>query len=128
MAAIIVPQITAPATFEQVTDEQGRLVLLPAATVAHLRAQGITSVVVTLNLAPEQPPRRWLTVTEAAQLHMTDVDGLTLENAQVRITRACNAGRVHCDGKGAQRRIEPNSLDAWRLAERERNLSRHDAD
>jgi len=54
------------------------------------------------------------------------VDGMNLHRAIVKISRACNAGRIASEGAAFKRRLEPNSLDAWRLAEREKDLARAD--
>lgn len=122
MADRIIPETTAPTHYVELTDREGRLVLLPLATVRSLRSVGQTSITMTIDLTSE-PSQPWLTVTEAARLHLEDVDGMTLERAKVKICRACEQGIVLSNGKGIQRRIEPNSLAAWRLKERERNLA-----
>ena len=64
----------------------------------------------------------WITVTEAAQRHTTDRDDLSLETAKVRVTRAASRGAFRATGEGRDRRIDPISFDAWRLAEREADL------
>jgi DNA-binding response OmpR family regulator len=68
---------------------------------------------------------RWLTVTQGAHLLLNDVDGIVLENAKARVSRAASAGRFRTNAKhGAHRRIEPISFDAWRLKQRDINLDR----
>ena len=121
-----IADILAPASFCQLTDAEGRLILLPAATVDHFRQAGHSTVTLTIALdpgRPARPARPWLTLREAATLHVTDVDGMNLHRAEVKIGRACDSGAVKSERIGQKRRIEPDSLDAWRLAERERNLN-----
>ena len=112
--------------YMQVADSDGRLWLIPAATRNHLLANGISSLTVTIGLNPAQPPQPWLTVSEAARLHVSDVDGINLRAATMKIPRACTKGQIVCSGTNSRRRIEPNSLDAWRLEQREKNLDRRD--
>ena len=128
MAEPSIPDTRAEAQFVQLADAEGRLVLLPAATVQHFRMSGMTSINVTIDLSSAKPARPWLTVTEAAHLHLDDVDGMTLKRAKVRISRACDAAKIVCRDKGTDRRIEPDSFSAWRLAERESNLDDKDFD
>lgn len=125
MATFSIPETTATTHYVELADSEGRLVLLPRATVDAVLAAGRTSIVMTISLTAE-PPQPWLTVTEAAKLHLDDVDGLTLPVAQAKVSRACRDGKVVSTGEGTLRRIDPKSLAAWRLQERERNLSRLD--
>lgn len=75
-------------------------------------------------VAPPPTETEWLTVTEAGRLVMTDFPHLGLEPAKVRVSRAASAGHVTTNGRaGRDRRIERQSLDAWRLAERNRDLA-----
>ena len=126
MAATDTPRTHAEIEFVQLADSEGRLLLLPTATVEHYLAAGVALLNLSVNLQPDRAPREWLTATEAAKLHLSDVDGMTLQRAQVRITRACAAGHLIFDGTSTRRRIEPNSLDSWRLAAREKNLDKTD--
>lgn len=64
----------------------------------------------------------WITVTEAAERHLSDRDGMSLETAKVRVTRAAGRKAFLAKGDGRERRIDPVSFDAWRLAEREAAL------
>lgn len=67
----------------------------------------------------------WLTVTDAAKRFMEAdvVFDLTLENARSRISEACRRGIIKTNGeKGRGRRINPDSLSAWFMAVREREL------
>lgn len=109
----------------RVCDSNGRLLLVPVDTLKELRSQGITEIVFRVRLANARSDN-WLTVTEAARLHQNDVDGLSLEHASVKITRGCNSSAIHSTGNGRQRRIDPASLNAWRLVEREKDLDRMD--
>jgi hypothetical protein len=102
------------------------MVLLPAAMVDHLRGTGLPSVTLRIDLHradPSQTQPEWLTVTEAAKRHLDDVDGMTLARAKVKISRACEAGLIIARGRGRDRRVDPVSLDSWRLTERERDLN-----
>jgi hypothetical protein len=110
----------------ELLDAEGRLFLVPTALVSTWQAQGLDTVTVTIRLNAAKPARPWLTVSEAARLHIDDVDGMNLHRAIVKISRACNAGRIASEGAAFKRRLEPNSLDAWRLAEREKDLARAD--
>lgn len=123
MAAFSIPETTALTHYVELADAEGRLFLVPTATVNALRAAGLTSLNTTIALTAD-PPERWLTVTEAAVAHMSDIDGLTLAVAKANVSRACREEKLVSRGEGTLRRIEPKSLAAWRLAERERNLAR----
>ncbi|HNQ22957.1 MAG TPA: hypothetical protein PKK06_07680 [Phycisphaerae bacterium] len=122
------PPTAAPVDFAQLADVEGRLILLPTVLVNQLLSRGQTSVQLTVELLASAGPRTWLTTTEAAKLHLSDIDNLTLRAALVRVSRAATAGKFIVEGRGHKRRIEPTSFDAWRLAERERNLNRIDDD
>ena len=85
-------------------------------------------------LAPPAGPPGWLTVTEAATLHLADLPPTIgeeerearLATARAAVSRACGRGFIRCTGKGRDRRIDPESLPAWRLARREAMLARDD--
>jgi hypothetical protein len=76
--------------------------------------------------------RPWITSAEAARLHVTDMrPALDDEDARAlllaakkRISRACQSGQVRCTGVGFDRRVDPDSLDAWRIHMRQRDLNR----
>ena len=121
----ISPETTAVTRYIELADADGRLFLVPAATVNALRMAGLSSLSTTISLTGD-PPRPWLTVTEAAKAHLSDVDGISLPVAQAKISRACRQGKLVSTGEGTLRRIEPASFSAWRLSERERNLERVD--
>lgn len=74
-----------------------------------------------------EPSRQWLTVSEAARLLQTDIDGLEFHSAAARVSLAANRGKFTAEGVTSRRRIEPNSFDAWRLAQRERQLAEADS-
>jgi hypothetical protein len=68
---------------------------------------------------------QWLTVQQAAALHVADVDELDLGKAKARISAAASRGKFQTNGaKGPARRIEPTSFAKWRLLQRDRNLNR----
>lgn len=125
MAAFSIPETTAPTHYVELADSEGRLVLLPRAMVDAMLTAGRTSISMTISLTSE-PPQPWLTVTAAAKLHLDDVDGITLAVAQAKVSRACREGTIVSTGEGTLRRIDPTSFAAWRLRERERNLSQAD--
>jgi hypothetical protein len=80
-------------------------------------------------LRPLVQGEAWLTVTEAARLARSDFPHLDLEAMKVRITRAGNTGDIVTNGKtGRARRIERQSLDAWRLQQRNRDLDKENGD
>lgn len=114
--------------FEQLVDAEGRIRLLPAAEVAAIRAKGLAFVELgTINLSDTESPE-WITCGEAARLHLNDCDGLELEAARRRIDRAIAAGKIRARGEGLKKRIDPVTLNAWRLEQRERELARDERD
>lgn len=74
----------------------------------------------------EPAGQEWLTVSEAARLLQTDIDGLEFANAAGRISQAIRSRRFTVEGTNSRRRIDPTSFAAWRLQQRERNLARSD--
>jgi hypothetical protein len=121
--------VQAVTDYATLTDTEGRLVLLPAATVEHFRKRGAAAITLTIPLDDQAvDDGGWLTVTEAARLHVDDVDGMNLAAARTKISRACDAGRIVSIGECRRRRIEPKDFAAWRLHEREKNLDRADRD
>jgi hypothetical protein len=69
----------------------------------------------------------WHTLSEAAERHLTDVDGLTLESSRMRLRRAIDAGEIQTNGEsGRKLRLAPDSLGEWRLRQRELDLRRRD--
>jgi len=125
VAPFNIPETTAPTHYVELADTEGRLVLLPRATIDAMLAAGRTSLTMTISLTAE-PPQPWLTVTEAAKQHLEDVDGITLAVAQAKVSRACREGKIVSTSEGTLRRIDPVSFAAWRLGERERNLRKCD--
>jgi hypothetical protein len=123
MVPFNVPDLPAPATFVQCDSDIG-LVLVPKTTAKRWRRLGMRRVRVEITLSGAPPPEAWLTQADAARLHQEDVDGLTLQAARMRVVRACQSGRVQADRIKGVCYIEPVSLNAWRLEERERNLKR----
>lgn len=116
--------VSAPASpieLVSVADEHGRAFFIPKATFEFFIQQGLTSAVVTLSFL-SKPARKWLTLADAAKLVQTDIDGIEFDAARMKVRRACDSGAVIVSGSGRDRRIDPVSLDAWRLAQREANL------
>lgn len=74
-----------------------------------------------------EPTREWHTVSEAARLLQTDIDGLEFHSAAARVSLAAKRGKFLAEGVTSRRRIEPNSFAAWRLAQRERQLAAADS-
>ncbi len=121
------PNLTlASVEFAQLTDSQGILLLIPAATLAHYQALGLTRLHFDVCIGDNPDRQGWLTVTQAARQHLEDVPGMTLAQATAKISRACDTQKILASGNGRDRRIEPTSFDAWRLAQRERELDRAD--
>ena len=118
---------TAPVNFVELLTENGTLVLIPRVVYDRLKDQD--EIVLKVPLSRHYTEKEgWLTVGEAATKHMQDVDGLSLETARVRISRAATKGRFKAEGVGKERRIDPISFDAWRLEQRERSLDSLDDD
>ena len=126
MAVTIIPRTDASSTFEQLSDSEGRLVLLPASTVGHFRALGIESLTITVGLNPAIPPAPWHSVSDAARMLMDVVSGLAFSSAKSRLSRACDASNIVHRGEGFDRKIEPNSLSSWLMEQRNRDLDRQD--
>lgn len=133
MAAFTIPETTAPTHYVELADSEGRLVLLPRATVSAMLAAGRTSISMIISLT-SAPPQPWLSVTEAAKLHIQDLPPAANEEerrqqlltARASISRACSEGKIVCIGEGTSRRLNPDSLATWRLIQRDRYL--RDAD
>ena len=71
---------------------------------------------------------RGLTGTAAARLLMKDIPRLTLDKARSRVSTAAGEGDFKSSGTGRNRRIDPESFDAWRLKQRDRDLDLEDKD
>jgi len=115
---------TCEVTFRQVADTEGRLILIPEAMARALAEAGRDTITLTIKLPAR---KRMLRLAEAARLHTEDVDGLGYDAARKRIIRACRAGRIEHTKIDGVLYLDPDSLAAWRLKERERNLDRLDA-
>lgn len=124
MAARVTP-IRAEIEAVWCTTVSGLSIALPWAFVQFHLAQGLRRVPLDdVILDPSAPLLPWLTVTEAAQQHIEDVDGMTIKYARAKISRACDAGQIVSRGCRRERKIEPVSFRAWRLVEREKDLAR----
>jgi len=110
----------------QLGDTEGRLALVPRVCVEALLRKGMATLTLVIPIAESGERGDWLTLADAAAQHVGDIDGLTLLQAKDRIRWACKSGRIVCEGHGRDRRIEPGSFAAWRLAERERDLDKAD--
>jgi len=119
---------TASIDFIPLTDSRGILVLIPAVVFEHCRAVGMATLHLDVPIDVSGSRPGWLTVTEAARQHLEDIDGITLGQATAKISRACDARKILAVGHGRERRIDPVSFGAWRLAQRERELDRADED
>lgn len=102
---------------------------LPLPYVQQCLAQGSDRVIIgEVLLRPNEPTRPWLTVTEAAQLLRRDLrpaidaadDARLLSEAKAAVSRTCNRGQIRHEGARGQRRLDPESFDAWCLARRRR--------
>jgi hypothetical protein len=68
-----------------------------------------------------------MTVTDSAKLLVKDFAHLTLQLARARVSSAASRGQFRTNGeRGAARRIERVSFDAWRLRVRDADLDRED--
>lgn len=105
---------------------------IPDAAVDALRAAGVTELVLRVQLDDLPAPERWLTVSEAALLHVEDrrpprdaADRRRLVKAsRAAISWACGRGLIVHVGTYSKRRVCPTSLAAWRLAWRQRAENR----
>lgn len=130
---------SATVSLVEVHDHLGRLLLVPAVTLEVLRQAGeaVATFCVPLSQlstarhsvpANRPSPANWLTLKVAAARHLDDVDTRrTIAAAKSAIHRAIANGRIRASGNGNNLRIDPESLDVWRLKQRERNLARADS-
>ncbi|MGE0482396.1 MAG: hypothetical protein AB7Q17_18205 [Phycisphaerae bacterium] len=104
------------------------LVAVPDVLRTHLLASGVASLDLgalgTAALNPAEPPQPWVSIADAARQLLDDVDGLTIDAARMRVRAAIDAENppLVARGSGRDTRIEPRSLAAWRLGQRERDL------
>ncbi|MCC6425858.1 MAG: hypothetical protein IT435_03450 [Phycisphaerales bacterium] len=76
---------------------------------------------------PAMKEARWITVSDGAQLLLSDLPYLDVKRAAARVSKAAGAGKFVTNGKTRDaRRIERISFDAWRLAQRDRALDAED--
>lgn len=69
----------------------------------------------------------WITVGEGAKRLHKDLKSLKLGAANTRVSRAADAGEIKNNGeRGAARRIDAVSFDAWRLKQRDADMDRDD--
>jgi len=60
---------------------------------------------------------------------LKDMPHLDLKQANARVSIAASREKFKTNGQAREhRRIEPNSFQAWRLAQRDRDLDREDDD
>jgi len=69
---------------------------------------------------------KWLTVTQAAELLVHDLPGLTIKKARSRISTAASRGEFKTTGSRRSQRVEPVSFAAWRLKQRDKDLDAED--
>lgn len=121
---------THESSFLELTDENGRLVLVPEATVKFFLDQGIRRLKIELVFPRDAAStgRPWLTIGKAIEIHRMDMGGIPFTSAQARVRRACASGRIRAVGSGRDRRVDPDSFDAWRLARRDADLDAEDED
>lgn len=128
MATLSIPETSAPAHYVELTDSDGRLVLVPLATIRALQVAGVSIIQVPVPGVDSWAKKSGLTVTEAAQQLIQDmrppVDDADRESllrqAKAAICRACARGQIQSEGTRTERRIDPQSLAAWCLARRRR--------
>lgn len=96
----------------------------------HQRHPALVPMDGTASVPPARAPvdASWLTITEAARMHMADKPGTDLEEAKKRVTRAVDAGKIKSAGQKRNRLIDPGvgTLAEWRLRQRDRELDRED--
>lgn len=65
-----------------------------------------------------------ITVTEGAKMLLDIVDGITLEQARSRVSKAAGDGKFKTNGKtGAARRIDRDSFSTWLFEQRDKHLA-----
>ena len=72
---------------------------------------------------PTTPPdySNWLTVTDVAKLLIADMSCDDFIRAKARVSTAANRGTIRTNGrKGEARLLEPISVNAWRLTQRDK--------
>lgn len=130
MATFSLPTNKAEIDLVWCVTSSGVSVALPAAYVRMHLARGVQSVPIgDALLAAEaggDDSRPTLSVTEAARLVMHDFPHLTLESATSRVSYAARTGRIASTGSGKARRLVADSFDAWRLAQRDKDLASED--
>ena len=99
----------------------GTLMAFPD-VVAKYQAMAATKFVVEVDV-PDIPlvPSNWLSVTAAAKIYLSYFNLAvgsrpTRKEVQIAcgtIARACNKGHISNHGYGAERRIDPTSLESW---------------
>lgn len=127
MATDIIAGVDANLALESLVDSNGLTVFISRQAAELFRRRGLRSIMLEVLLSDDAPMAEWPTVTAAAQDHLSDVDCMTLATAKGKICRAIRQGRIATNGKhGHDRRINPDSLAAWRLTEREKDLAKED--
>ena len=128
MLPTTIPDTSAPTQYVQLADSLGRLILIPAATVQALLAAGLESISLDVPLPGARQGGEWLTVTEAARLHLGDLPGISLENAKSKISRACESGK-NCPRWGPFSLSTPSAAHTprtrpWRAMDLRQQLSK----
>lgn len=77
-----------------------------------------------------EPDDTWVTITEAAKMHMADSPGTDLEEAKKRVTRAVDRGKIRAAGQKRNRLIDPGvgTLADFRLQYRDADLAKEEDD
>ncbi len=139
MSSSLLPVHTASVEFVEICTDQGLPVLIPVTALKRLQQTGQTTIDVTLCIAGDiaQPENsldnnetmaveNWISQKDAATLHLEDIDGLTRGASISRVRRGITLGKFVSKKFGRSRLIDPVSFAAWRLSEREKNLSKLD--
>jgi len=125
---IVATKTAASTPFVQVADDQGRLLAIPEAVLDHLMAAGQTVATFTVLLDQIRFRRPWLTKLEATRIIESDIDAIAMEpggsfdRARMRLNRAIATRKIVTTPTSDGVLIEQDSLDAWRLAMRDRDL------
>lgn len=130
MATPTIPDSTAVVQFAQISDTMGRLFLLPRAAAEALFSGATTEVTVVFRRGETSEPHSrdgWLSVSEAAALLISDNTAANYAAAKTSVSMGARRGHFAWEGEGVDRRIDPTSFDAWRLARRDRANDREDA-
>lgn len=128
MADIVLPDGSGPATYTQLADEAGRLLLLPTAAVRALQAKGITRLELVVIIPQPTSSQAALTLADAVRLAAADMPHMSEKGIQSAVRRAIEKRDILTILHDDKYRLDATSFDAWRLRQRDKHLDAEDAD